>query len=342
MILQRSKFRWGLNSSFPPISPANIYYMQTTLRESQIERSLEIHQKFIYNSYFIRLMKLSKTELHLLRELTLNKKTIPKIATALRKDKSQIYKIVNSLEDKGLIHYKKKEIQPAQKTHVHLLLTQLANQPSFIDCFTGQSIHLYTKILKPQTITQIIKKTKVKRSTVFYLLKKAKNISLVIKEANKYQLNDHIWPNITRFIKELKVYEKISDNRVPPGSTIYFKNNQEILFSTKANHNAKLTAFSAYKEYGIKLLTNTNYYYLPNKKLTKKDILKHSLYIAKKEKSIRLLMYLSLFYAKFRKTCKINDEILMNINKVLYKQKVKGYPSYEEIKDRAEVYGIKM
>jgi hypothetical protein len=39
---------------------------------------------------------------------------------------------------------------------------------------------------------------------------------------------------------------------------------------------------------------------------------------------------------------KIKHEILMNISAVLAKGKIKGYPNYQEIKDRAEVYGIKL
>ena len=61
-----------------------------------------------------------------------------------------------------------------------------------------------------------------------------------------------------------------------------------------------------------------------------------------KDKSIRNLIFLALFYAKSRKKLRVKHPILANLNIVLAKGKVKGYPTYKEIQDRAEVYNIKV
>ena len=90
----------------------------------------------------------------------------------------------------------------------------------------------------------------------------------------------------------------------------------------------------------IKIFTTTNYYFLPKKQLSKKDVLLHSLYIEEKEHSIQNLIFIALFYLKFK--IQINHKILTNLNLVLKGKKIKNYPSYQEIKDRAEVYGIKV
>ena len=44
----------------------------------------------------------------------------------------------------------------------------------------------------------------------------------------------------------------------------------------------------------------------------------------------------------YKKEFKITHQILMNISAVLAGEEVKGYPKYQEIKDRAEVYKIKV
>ena len=89
-------------------------------------------------------------------------------------------------------------------------------------------------------------------------------------------------------------------------------------------------------------MTITNYYYLPKKKLTKEDILLHSLYVVEKDMDISSLIFVALFYAKFKKEFKIKHLILMNLSAVLAGGEIKGYPKYQEIKDRAEVYNIEV
>jgi len=66
------------------------------------------------------------------------------------------------------------------------------------------------------------------------------------------------------------------------------------------------------------------------------------LYVIEKDKDIRNLIFIALFYAKYKKEFKIKHEILTNLTEVLAGRKINGYPTYKELKDRAEVYGIKV
>ena len=59
-------------------------------------------------------------------------------------------------------------------------------------------------------------------------------MSLLIIKKNTYKINESIWSDAKEFFIELKKYEGSIDNRVPVTSTIYFKNEEEILFSNKA------------------------------------------------------------------------------------------------------------
>ena len=140
-----------------------------------------------------------------------------------------------------------------------------------------------------------------------------------------------------------KKFEEIIDNRIPVNSIIYHKNEQEILFSTNFEIPASKTAFSLYEKFGIKLFLPTHFYYLPNRKLSKKEILLHSIYIIKKERDYRYLTYLALFYIKFRgEFLRIKDPVLKKIDNILKGDKIEGYPTFKEIREKAALYDIRL
>jgi len=256
-------------------------------------------------------MRLSKTELKLLKSIAEGNKTVKAISKSLNKSPSQIYRTINQLNEKQIL----KNLEPEQ-THIILLMQLLSEYPSLIVPLSGEGINI------------LAENTNLKKSARAKKISEAKAISLI--KNNK--INEKLWPKVKEFIDELKLYESTVDNRVPKGAVIYFKNNKEIVFSTKEAINAQPTAFSAYKDYGIKILTNYNYYFLPKRKLSKEEILKHSIIIAEKEKSAKDIIYLTLFYLKF-KLKKIDI-----IERILKGEKIEGYPSLEEIKERANVY----
>jgi hypothetical protein len=156
-------------------------------------------------------------------------------------------------------------------------------------------------------------------------------------------LNEKIWLDAKECLTEIKIYEKFIDSRVPINSEIYFKNNEEIIFSNKEIVDATQTAFSAYGEFGIKLLLITNYYHLPKKRLTREEVFKHSLYVVEKSMDTRELIFVALFYAKYHKELQhIKHLILDNLNKIFKGEKIPTYPTLQEIRDRAKIYHIKV
>jgi transposase len=287
-------------------------------------------------------MQFSKTELKVLEQLALGKKQITAIAKALDKDKSQIYRIIKSLSEKGFLSLHNKKIKPSEKIHVQILLQELSKQSSFINDISGCGLKLYLCIQKnPKTLQEIEQETSIKPSTFFLKLKTARKKSLIRTIENKYVFNSDFWSELNEFFTQLKKYEEVVDNRIPAGSVIYYKNDKEIVFSTKAQVDATLTGFSAYDRYGIKIYTIDNDYYLPQKELTIKEVFTHSLYRTEKEKSIQNLIILSLFYVKHKeKLSEISHKILENINKLLQGNEIQGYPLLSEIKERAEIYDI--
>lgn len=289
-------------------------------------------------------MKFSKTELKLLEQIAKGKKQVLDIAKTLKKDKSQIYRNIKKLEEKRFINLENKEINPIQTIHVQILFQELARQSSFIENISGCGLALYTTIInEPKSVDKIIKETGIKRSTIFYKIKKSYRNNLIKKIEDKYQFNKELWTKLAEFIIELEKYEKTTDKRIPIGSVIYHKTDKEIVFSTKTQFDATITGFSVYEKYGIKIYSIDNNYYLPKKILTKKEVFMHSLYRTENDKNIQNLILITLFYIKNKDALsEIQHKILNNINKVLNGEKIKDYPTLFEIKERAKVYDIKL
>jgi hypothetical protein len=219
----------------------------------------------------------------------------------------------------------------------------VGTHPSFIIPLSDSGIDILPLLITTKSLKELITESGIKRTQLFVKLKQAKRISLVRKNAGGYMLNDKIWNKAMEFFKELKKYEETTDIRVPGNAVIHHKNNKEIIFSSKENLDATLTAFSAYERFGIKLLTPRDYYYLPKKTLNLKDVFLHSLWVVEKEMNVYDLILVALFYAKYKKKLsRLNHDIISNIEKVFEGARISGYPTLAEIQDRADVYDIKI
>ncbi len=288
-------------------------------------------------------MRLSKGELEILREIADGNRDIKNIALALKKSKVQIYRSGQNLIERGLIERSDGTYIILKSTVGSLLVQLLGDFPSLVDPFSDSGIELLISLLEPKNISELIKTSGIKRAQIFKKIKQGRAMSLIRKIDNKYGLNEKLWAKAIDFLKELKKDQEITDDRVPGNSTIYYKNEREILFSNKERVEATITAFSVYGLYGIKILPLKEYYYLPKKKLTKKQIFMHSLYIAEKEQEIRYIIFIALFYIKYKKELQgIKHIILDNIKNIFEGKRLSGYPRLEEIKEKAELYDIKI
>lgn len=287
-------------------------------------------------------MKISQTELKILGQISQGNMTITDIAKAIKKSEKQVYKASQKLIKKGFLELSKGNLEPKKSSHVTLLLHLLADYPNLTQLLSESGIEILSTLFEPKTVEDIINKTGLKKSIVYKKLQKARTISVIKRKNKQYFLNEKLWSKLREFLEEFKRLIETTDPRVPANSVIYYKTDKEILFSNRIKQDAILTAFSTYENYGIKLLTPTNYYYLPKKRLSKKEIFIHSLYVTEKEKTIRHLTYAALFYVKFKKDLSsIKHPILEKIKIILKDKKISGYPKLEEIKEKAEIYDIK-
>jgi hypothetical protein len=288
-------------------------------------------------------MRLSKTDLKILEQIAKGNKNIKTISYHIDKSDKQIYKSAQKLKNNNFLELRNGKLEPRKISHVTLLLQVLSQYPIIIDIISGSGLKILSLLVTPKTVKQITQETGLRKTVIYEKIKQAQSISAVTyDEKHRYVINEKIWPILKRFLEDFKRYNETIDPRVPANSIIYYKNDKEIVFSNKEELNASLTGFSAYEKYGIKLLVPTNYYYLPKKTLTKKQVFLHSLYIAQREKDIRNVTYIGLFYLKYKKELHTNKHpIVMGIKRVLKGEKIEGYPTLKELMEKADTYDIR-
>ena len=288
-------------------------------------------------------MELSRTELQIIGNMARGVSKPKELANALKKSPQQVYASLRSLEKKGIISRKRGSVELSQKTHVSMLAKRLISHPNLTGLLSDSGITILSALVEPKGVDELIQATGLKKSVVYKKIRQAINLSIVRKENGKYGLNDRIWGELKEVLLELRHYEETLDPRVPIDAVIYHKNDSEILFSTARSLGASLTAFSAYKDNGLSVFFPVNYYYLPVKKLSLKEIFQHSLLVAKKDQEYRELIYVALFYLKHRDSLRgIKSPVLEQLKKALRGEKIKGYPALDDIREKAQQYNIKI
>lgn len=133
--------------------------------------------------------------------------------------------------------------------------------------------------------------------------------------------------------------QKYQETRFIPSEALLIKSYWDcILFKSIGNLDATPTSFSAYGQYGIELALRDNYYILPKKKLSIADVFLHSLDSAG---DLTHKLFCILFYLKNKdKFESIKHPMVKEIDAVLQGKKVMGYPTVDDIRDRAELYDI--
>ena len=253
---------------------------------------------------------------------------------------------MQKLEEKDLVSLSSGEIIPRKSTLMVRLTIILDSYPNLIPVLADSGIPILVSLLEAKNVEKIIEDVGVKKSTVYALLEKALRISLVTRDGEQYVFNERIWGDVADLLREIRDIERLLDPRVPYNSEIYYRNQHEVIYSNKYGGGpGEKTGFSVFEKEGIKLLLPTIYYFYsdkqPEKELTKEDIFRHALYAAEKETSVIHLIFLALFYCKFEEELKdVRHGIVENMKLVLQGKRIKRYPTFEEIKEKADMYGI--
>ncbi len=157
-------------------------------------------------------------------------------------------------------------------------------------------------------------------------------------KAYLFSFNYIVWPELKDFVTSLQEYQVL---RLVPRSALLIKSyGTSVLFKSIRPQDATLTSFSAYEDYGILLGLRDYYYTLPRRELSIQEIFIHSLDSA--WESFQKL-FCVLFYLKNRDKLEAIDHPMMkDLKAVLQGEKIRGYPTMEDIEDRTDLYDIKL
>jgi hypothetical protein len=285
---------------------------------------------------------LSKSELRALALID-EFNNLESLAKLLNKSIPQTYRILGLLSKKDIV----KNYSLVGVPYLKNLVMLLKKYPNLIEVFHSAGLGILLELITPKTVKDIHNSTMIDEQTIYKVIQKAKNISLVEKKGKFLCLNKVAWPEAVSFFSELERQELSFDKRVPSDSMIYCKSKRDILFSNfRPLEDAELTAFSAFEKFGVKVFPATNYYYLPKNNLSKDEVFKHALLITNKEHELtkewnmRFVIFLVIFVLKNKS--RSNDPLAKKIKLAISGVKVEGFPSIEELKEKAAVYGVEL
>ena len=194
----------------------------------------------------------------------------------------------------------------------------------------------------PRSLEALALETGIPCDTLYGYLKGFLWVGIVSRskqgKAYLFSFNYIVWPELKDFVTSLQEYQVL---RLIPREALLIKNyGNSVLFKSLRLQDATFTSFSAYEDYGIELGLRDYYYTMPKRELSIQEVFIHSLDSAGE---FTQKLFCVLFYLKNRdKLQAIDHPMMKELKAVLQGEKIKGYPTLEDIEDRTDLYDIKL
>ncbi len=295
----------------------------------------------------MRSMRLGESEIGALMLVAGSEKALRPgdLSKALTLRPESLSRVVTDLVNKGLLEREGKEISlartPAAESFKRLYFSHRASPLHIL--LADRRADLLSRIDGgPKSVEALEKETGIPKKTIYRYLKDFIRLGAVKRSKQGrtylYSFNCTIWPELKDFVTALLEYKAAL--LVPREALLIKGYGDSVLFKSIRRQDATPTSFSTYGEYGIDLGLRDNYYTLPKRELAIEEIFIHSLESAE---SLQHRLFCILFYLKNRDKLKgIDHPMMKQIKAVLQGESIKGYPSLEEIEDRAELYEIEL
>ncbi|MDH7597086.1 MAG: ArsR family transcriptional regulator [Methanothrix sp.] len=257
-----------------------------------------------------------------------------------------VSRMLSHLEDAGLVKRKRDgrrialpKSEPAE-SFKRLYYTHRASP--LTDILRGRRIALIHSLDRdPKGVSELSGETGIPAKTLYFHLKDLIRLGIARKIKNKgmkgflYSFNYTLWADLKSFVTALLEHE--ARQLLPEDAVLIKIYSNSILFRSQMQLDATPTSFSVYEQHGIDLGVR-DYYTLPKRELSIRDVFIHSLDSAE---SISHRLYCILFYLKYRDDLSdIRHPAMRRIRAALRGVHVRGYPSLDEVKTRAVMYEI--
>jgi predicted transcriptional regulator len=194
----------------------------------------------------------------------------------------------------------------------------------------------------PKSLETLALETDIPSDTLYGYLKSFLWVGIISRsrhgKAYLFSFNYILWPELKEFVTSLLEYQVL---RLVPREALLIKSYENsVLFKSLRPQDATFTSFSAYEDYGILLGLRDNYYTMPKRELSIQEVFIHSLDSAGE---LQQKLFCMLFYLKNKeKLGAIDHPMMNNLKAVLQGERIRGYPTLEDIEDRTDLYDIKL
>jgi len=292
-------------------------------------------------------MRLSRNEVKALLQITSSESVLRPldILATLGLRRGSVSRIITNLRGKGLVDREDSRVvlskAPPADSFKRLYYAHRASPILLL--LAGGRIELLSRLdQSTKSAKKLHEETGIPLKTAYYYLHDFARLGVIVTtkkgKSQLYSFNYVYWSALKDFVSALQEYDK--SRLVPRDALLIMVYKDNVLFKSLRVQDATPTSFSAYRDYGIELGLRDNYYTLPKRELSIEDVFIHSLDSAE-GRSQRL--FCILFYLRNKdKLQSVVHPMVKDIRAVLQGEKVKGYPSLEDVKDRTEIYGIKL
>ena len=312
-------------------------------------------------------LELNTLQLSILRSLSsVQYCRIKELAKRVNRSLTRVSIALRDLKEKGFVDVEKtgisKRVAISSNKHSSLLKTFISEHHymKLEKVLSGPTLEIllplaYSKI----KLSEIIKRSGYSERTVRKVMKKLKELGIVVAE-NFYYSRAPAFELLYEFVKEFQHYLNIKKALgFSPDVVILWERGKEFILKTqleiKERENLFSTCFAKMHDFGIKLMLPgyRYYFYTPYKKCLKvEDVALHTLAVDRM--STRNILYVLLLITKNLEKIDVDyikkeaekfqlEETIHQLFEYLKskgRQKPLYFPSWNEFKPRAEEYGI--
>ncbi|MGC8578086.1 MAG: MarR family transcriptional regulator [Thermoproteota archaeon] len=269
---------------------------------------------------------MKKTELSLISNLSSeNFVELSALARNMNASVSQVSKTLKHLEEKGFIvkkRFKKRILVKLPKNPLVDLIKKVYKR--YPKLLIGKKEVLLPHLLDFHDFSSLEAKTKLSSKQLSVYLKELAELGILEQTNGKFKLRSDL-EELNTLAKLLRVYSS----------------NVDLFESDSLVDGATLTGFSAYKNYGVKVVPYKYFYIKGKRKVSIEEVFVDSIWFAKNSNDLSLV---SIFYLKNRDN--MNFEKIYQIARSYgIQEKLALIPkfirdNFEEIKEKAKLYGI--
>jgi predicted transcriptional regulator len=237
---------------------------------------------------------LNSTKIEIFKDLT-QPRTILELSNLLELDHSTISKSVDSLSTAGFVVKQKKGqlvyVSRSESLHSQALREILIEYPRLplSNILTTTSAHIMSVLKSPFSIMEAAEVTGLNRKTVSSAIHELAKYGIVLQKENKYFFSER-HPQFTSFVDNYWKYrtnkslKDISENAVliwQRGPEFLFKIGSEFDDENKMAKKRSIqpTAINMFWRYGLKVMSDTRYYFYSNRELKDEEYILHTILI---------------------------------------------------------------